>query len=312
MTALDPATPATEGPNQAQNRFVVACVALFAGAIAMGVSPVFVRFAAVDPFVSAFWRVTMALPLLWIWARIENSGRGRRAVPLMRRFSPLVVLAGVLFAGDLVFWHLSIHHTTIANATLLATLSPVWVVLGSRFLIRETVARGTVAGLALCIAGAALLVGAGFQVHPGRLVGDLYGVVTSLFFGSYVLVVRVLRKSMGAGEMMFLSSVVTAAVLLVVALAGGGPMWPPTLAGVASLVSIAVFSHVGGQGLTAFALGHLPAAFSSLVIFVEALAAAITGYFVFGEDMTPLQMAGAATLILGIWIARPRRAAAAG
>lgn len=300
MTTLE---TAGAGPG---NRFAAAVAALTSGAIAMGIAPVFVRLAEVGPFVSAFWRVVLALPFLWLWARLETRGRASRH----STFSPGLILAGLLFAGDLVFWHLAILHTTIANATLLATLSPVWVVLGSRFFLGETVARATIGGLLMCIAGAALLVGASFSVAPERFMGDLCGLIVSAFFGGYVLSVRRLRQTMGAGELMYRSSVITAAGLLVVALAGGGAMWPSDFSGVGALVAIALLSHVGGQGLTAFALGHLPAAFSSLVIFLEALAAAVTGYVVFDEAMTPLQIAGAALLVAGIIVARPRRARA--
>ena len=40
-------------------------------------------------------------------------------------------------------------------------------------------------------------------------------------------------------------------------------------------IALAVISQVGGQGLVAVALGTLPATFSSLVIFLEAVAAAL-------------------------------------
>ena len=60
-------------------------------------------------------------------------------------------------------------------------------------------------------------------------------------------------------------------------------LWPPTLAGVAALLAMALVSHAGGQGLLAFALGHLPAAFSALVIFLEAVAAACFGWLILGE-----------------------------
>ena len=40
--------------------------ALVAGAAAIGISPISVRLADVGPFASAFWRVTLGPPLLWI------------------------------------------------------------------------------------------------------------------------------------------------------------------------------------------------------------------------------------------------------
>jgi len=50
--------------------------ALVAGAVAMGVSPIFVRLADVGPFTSAFWRVTLALPLLYAWMRLADGQEG--------------------------------------------------------------------------------------------------------------------------------------------------------------------------------------------------------------------------------------------
>src|ERR1700692_893608 len=84
--------------------------ALVAGAVAMGVSPTFVRLADVGPFTSAFWRVALALPLLYAWMKISERGEARASAP----FSRATIWAGLAFAGDLFFWHLSIVNTSIA------------------------------------------------------------------------------------------------------------------------------------------------------------------------------------------------------
>src|SRR3954453_15244605 len=106
-----------------KQRFAIAFVALVFGAIAMGASVLFVRWADVGPYASAFWRVFLALPFLWIWMRLEN-----RSVA-WPRLDRAVLLAGLLFTGDLFFWHLAILATTVANATFLATTAPIWVAL---------------------------------------------------------------------------------------------------------------------------------------------------------------------------------------
>src|SRR3712207_36920 len=118
-----------------------AFLALCAGAVAMGVSPVFVRFAAADvgPFASAFWRVALALPVLYAWTRIEEPKVGRS-------FDRATLLAGAAFVGDLFFWHLSILNTTVANATFFATTAPVFVVLMAWLVLRRRISGGTVAG----------------------------------------------------------------------------------------------------------------------------------------------------------------------
>ena len=174
--------------------------------------------------------------------------------------------------------------------------------------IGEKVQRQTWLGLALCLAGAVLLVGSSYRLAPERIVGDFYGLVTSFFFGLYFLAVRVARRSRKGGELTFLSTIVTTAVLLGVALFSGNKMFPDSAQGYAALVALGTFSHAGGQGLLAVALGALSAAFSSLVIFVEALSAAFFGWAVFGETLGSLQLCGAALILAGIWIARPRSA----
>ena len=286
---------------------LVALLALIASAAAMGISPVFVREAGVGPYTSAFYRVFLALPLLWTWARLERRGPGAAVDPGWTRAQ---VAAGVFFTIDLFFWHLACLKTTIANATLLATMAPVWVMLLS-MVIGEKVTRPMLVGLAVCVAGGAVLVGSSWRYAPERLIGDLYGIATSVGFGLYFLAVRVARREASAGVILWRSSIVTAALLGLVALTLENAWSPATLGGVAALIAMASISHVGGQGLLAYALGHLSAAFSSLVIFLEAIAAALFGWLFFDESLGLLQGAGGLAILLGIWVARPREPAAA-
>ncbi len=302
------ASPSSRLPASAFDFAPAAFVALVCGALAMGISPIFVRFAEVGPFTSAFWRVALALPALWIWAELERPRVQRQSPPVSSDGSARlsIVVAGLFFAGDLTFWHLAIVHTSVANATFLATLMPVWVVLGSGLFLGEPVERKVFAGLALCLIGAGALIGDTWSVRPENLDGDFYGLVTSFFFGAYVLAIRRARRVYGTGQTLFLSTLVTAAILGVQALVLEDTMWPLTLFGVAALVALALISHAGGQGLLAFALGHLPAAFSSLVIFLEAIAAAFFGWIILGENVGAIQLLGAIAIFAGIWVARPR------
>jgi drug/metabolite transporter (DMT)-like permease len=277
---------------------------LVLGAIAMGASPIFVRLADVGPFASAFWRTALALPFLYAWMRAEEAANRNAPRPGPNK---AVWLAGLFFAGDLIFWHLSIFGTTVANATFFACLAPVWVMLFAVLLGREKVSRAAFAGLGLCLAGGLTLVGRSVQIDPDRLIGDLYGVITSVFFASYILAISAGRATHGAARLSFQSTAITAGALLAVALATEPTLLPSSLAGVAALVGLALVSQVAGQGLLAIALGRLPAVFSSLVIFIEAVAAAALGWVLLAEPLGPLEMAGGLVLLAGIYIARPRR-----
>jgi len=275
--------------------------ALVVGALAMGASPIFVRLADVGPLTSAFWRVALALPILYLWMRIAE----RDGAPSLA-FSRATVLGGLAFAGDLFFWHLSIVKTTVANATFFATTAPIWVVVFGWLLFRQRVSRNVLTGLGLCILGGAALVAQSLRLQGGHALGDMFGVATGLFFGLYFLAVRAARARSSAARVTFEAALITAGVLLLVALTQEHRFWPESFAGLLALLGLAWISHVGGQGLLAVALGRLPAVFSSLVIFLESIAAACFGWALLGEPVTLLQAAGGLAILLGIYIARPR------
>ncbi|MFD0915464.1 DMT family transporter [Pseudahrensia aquimaris] len=306
--------PAENSPSNAsdvddampQLSFPLAFGALVLGALAMGISPVFVRFADVGPFASAFWRVALALPVLFLWMVWECR---RTGIPLKKalRWDGAVWLSGLFFAGDLFFWHLAILETTIANATFLACLAPIWVALLSGAFIGEPVTQRIVFGLFLCLAGAALLIGGSYQLAPERFMGDVYGFITSIFFGLYFLAVRVARRTHGAGALVFMSTTITAACLLVVTLLAGQGLWPQTITGLLAVLALGLLAHTGGQGLLAVALGSLSATFSSLVIFIEAVAAALFAWLIVNESLSGIQIIGGALILFGIWMARPQK-----
>ena len=289
-------------PLSARPGEVVAFLALCLGAVAMGVSPIFVRLADVGPFASAFWRVALAVPLLAIWAASEGGAKA-----LISAFrSKAIWLAGLFFAIDLFFWHLSILNTSIANATFLSSMAPIWVLLFSGLFIGEKVGRREAGGVIVCILGGAVLLGGSYTLDSDKLIGDIYGIGTSFGFGTYFLAVRAARREHRTGTVTFGATAVTALCLGVVALAFEPKLLPSSLAGVATLAALAYVSHIGGQGLLAFALGYLSAAFSSLVIFMEVIAAATLAFLVFGEAISWSQGLGGLMILGGIWIARPR------
>jgi drug/metabolite transporter (DMT)-like permease len=71
-------------------------------------------------------------------------------------------------------------------------------------------------------------------------------------------------------------------------------------------------AHVFGQGSIAWALGRLPASTASVTVLVQPVAAALLGYLIFGEALTPLQAAGGALALVGVVIAQQAPARTAG
>ena len=276
---------------------------MLAAALAMSISPSLVRFADVGPLASAFWRVFLALPILYLWMRGEEQ---RNPAAPARSWSLPIGLAGLSFAGDLLLWHLAIMKTSIANATFFATMAPLWVVVFGWLLFRHRTEKTTLIGLALCMAGGAALVAQSLSVNPAHALGDALGIGTGVFFGLYFLSVGAARKDTGAARVTFEMSVIAVVILLAAAVVVEGDILPKTMAGWGVLFALAFVSHAGGQGLLSVALGRLPTTFSSLVIFLEAIVAAGFAWILLGEPVSIVQALGGLVIIAGIWVARPR------
>jgi drug/metabolite transporter (DMT)-like permease len=278
-----------------------ALATLLFGAACIALSPIFVRLSEAGPTATAFWRVALAVPALWLLLAFskKNGPKGDS------RHCFLLLAAGLAFAGDLAFWHSSIKLTSVANSTLLANLASIFVTLAAWIFLRQKPTGVFLAGLAAALLGVAMLVQTSLAFSSTGLLGDALGVVTAMFYAGYILAVKGLRdRGETALRLMAVTTTITAVILFPVALASGETMLPQTLYGWAVLLGLAWISHAGGQGLIAYALAHLPATFSSVGLLLQPVIAAFFAWILLGEPLVPLQIAGGLVVLVGIYLAR--------
>lgn len=272
--------------------------ALLLGATCIALSPIFVRLSEAGPTATAFWRVALAVPALWFFSH-ENQKQNRTAA------WPLLLAAGFAFAGDLAFWHTSIQLTSVANSTLLANLASLFVTLAAWIFLRQRPSRTFLTGLGAALFGVTLLVHTSLEFSPTGLAGDALGVVTAMFYAGYILAVKGLRdRGETTLQLMAVTSTITAILLLPVALAMGEQFFPATAGGWLILLGLALVSHAAGQGLIAYALAHLPAAFSSVSLLFQPVMAAVFAWMLLAEPLVALQVAGGLVVLVGIYLAR--------
>lgn len=285
-----------------------ALLALVLGGAGIAFAPIFVRWSEVGPVSTAFWRLALAAPVMWVWTARERSRRPASRGDVLRLVAP-----GIWFACDLGTWHWSIRFTTVANATLLANLAPVFVTLGGFLFYRRAFGRLFLAGMAVALLGMALLSGGSAGAGEDRLRGDGLGVLTAVFYASYILAIGRVRERFSTATVLAWSASAAAVVLLPLCLVTGEVFLPRTARCWLDLLGLALVSHALGQGLIAYALRHLPASFSSVTLLVQPIGAALFAWHFFGEAMGLREAIGAAVIIGGILVARAgsRPAAAA-
>lgn len=267
------------------------------GAVVIGLAPILVRLTETGPAAAGFWRLLIALPLL---AVITRRASGSVGTP-----SRLALLAGLLFALDLGFWHYGVALTTVANATVLTNLTPVVVTAFAWIFLRQRPAKLFLAAVALAVAGAWTMAAAKGVGDPGvnPPLGDAFSLLTALWYALYLLTVGQARQKDGAARVMFWSTLTGIPLLLAAAIVLREDLVPATLSGWGACLGLALV-HVAGQGSIAWSLGRLPAATTSVVVLIQPVVAALLGWLLFAEALGPLQAVGAGVALTGIVLAQ--------
>lgn len=281
----------------------IGLLALSLGAVLISLSPICVRLSETGPVATGAYRLAFALPALMLWLAIESRSAlpGRR--PRTLRDFLWLALAGLFFAGDLAAWNWSVMLTSVANSTLFANTAPIWVTLGAWLLLKERIRPGFVVGLGLALSGAALLVGLSLSASRGQVVGDLLGLLTGLFYGSYQIALKRLRNRFSTATIMFWSALPALVLLVALALASEERLFALSLAGWGVLLFLALVVHAGGQSLIGYAFAHLPASFSSVALLAQPVLAALWGFLALGEGLSAVQGAGGFVVLAGIALA---------
>ncbi len=281
----------------------VAFVVLLVGAGCIALAPIFVRLSVVGPVPTAFWRAALAAPFLAALIPVLPAERGKARWP---RHSHLIgfAVAGLMFAGDLGFWHLSIVYTTVANATLFANMAPIFVTVFSFALFGTRFTGLFLSGMSLALVGAVLLMGESFTIDPEHFLGDVLGLVTAMFYGAYFIAIARLRAEYGAATVMALATPFTALFLIPPTLVAGGPYLPEGVYGWSVLLGVAVVSQSLGQGLIAYAFAHLPPAFGAVSLLLQPVLATLFAWLLFEEAVGGVQALGMAVVLAGVLIAR--------
>jgi len=284
--------------------------AVIGGAVAIGTAAIFMRLTDVNPTAAAFWRVTLALPLLYFWLKLDSAGENKRkqngvAVKTDKRALVIgALIVGFWFSADLFLWHWSVAKTTVANATLLANMAAVFTALAGFLFFGQRFGRMFLSGLILALAGAAVLVGQTASINPDFLVGDVLGLLTAVAYAGYIIFAARYRGLMTTPQLMFGSAFTTAIFLLPVALFESGNFWPSGLAGWLPLLGLAWIAHIVGQSLIIYGLAHVSAAMGSISLLIQPVFSALLAWWIFDEALGTAHLVGALLIFAGISVAR--------
>src|SRR5690606_24500814 len=154
----------------------------------IGLAPIGVRLSDLGPLGTNLWRFLFALPILALWAR-QGPAVGRRDVGML-------LIAGVLFGIELNLWAIALTKTTVANATLLTNMTPIFAAAFGWFVFKDRLGAGVLIGGLMALTGAVMLAlararsGLGPATAEEGWIGDALALTAALGYAAYLLIVR--------------------------------------------------------------------------------------------------------------------------
>lgn len=307
----DPVAPARRAPSRAAlgGALLLGVLAVSSSAIlsrvAMGDAPEIATAAAgtAPALAVAFWRCCLGAlalaPLAW-------RAHRRQPVRLSRIRRRQLVGSGLALGLHFGLFQASLALTTVASATTLATMSPIFVALGGWWFLRERTDRRTALGMLVTVVGA-LVIGAGdltaADLGVRALVGDGLAFASAIAVSGYLLAGRAARRDVPATVYSCIVYAVAAALLLVGCLAVGAPLVGYDVGTWLAIAGIVLGPQLLGHSVFNALLEHVPATVISTVVLSEPIGAGLLAWLLLAELPATAFVVGAPLVLGGVAVA---------
>ncbi len=309
--ALESATAAAAAPTLRTGGAAPHGVALMVtGGLLLGTIGVFVEEAAQHPLTAVWFRCAFGGAALLLW----GAGSGRLGELRLRGKGLAAALAaGVLMITNWALFFAAIERTSIAVATVVFHVQPLWVIALGAWWLRERVTRAQLGAALLALAGLTLATGLldgahgaaadGTALTGGYAHGLLMCLGGSLSYAVVTLIAKLARGTSSFALAWWQCAVGTVA-LACWPWVHGWPAWGTSWAWLAGLGVI----HTGLAYVVLYAgMARLSTARIALLQFAYPAAAVVVDWLVYGRALSAVQGVGVALMAVALLGVRSRR-----
>jgi drug/metabolite transporter (DMT)-like permease len=279
------------------------------GIAAVSSASIMIRYAQrqAPSLVIAAARLTLSSLVLVPWALTRYRAEYRK---LVRSDGWLAVFSGIFLALHFATWISSLEYTTVASSTVLVSTSPLFVAVASWLLLREKIGHAVIVGLIVALAGS-VIIGLSDADKAGgtmrnALLGDVLAFAGAVMVAGYLLIGRRLRAKLSLIPYIAIVYGTAAVVMLGMVCVTRQGIIGYSPATYLWLLLLALVPQLIGHSSFNWALAHLPATYVSVATLGEPIGSTLLAYVILGEAPTPIKIAGAAMILVGIVIASQR------
>ena len=278
-------------------------LSLCMGIVAVSFASILIRFAQGSGMASlgiAAWRLifasTILLPYAWVTRRDEIQD-------LSRREWALLVASGIFLGLHFATWIASLGYTSVASSVVLVSMGPVFVGLGSWFLLREPPSALLITGIILAAAGSVVISWGDLGQGQDQLMGDVLALAGAIFVAGYLMIGYRVRARRSLTTYIALVYGVAMVTLVIIVLIARQPIFGYSLNSYAWVLALALGPQIVGHSTLNWALRYLSATFVAIITLAEPVGSGILAYLLLGEAITWSTAIGGAMVLAGIYIA---------
>jgi drug/metabolite transporter (DMT)-like permease len=231
--------------------------------------------------------------------------RCRRELRSLRgRDLGLAAASGVFLALHFGFWTTSLDSTSVMSSVVFVSTNPLFVAVASALLFRERLRAGTVTGIAIAVAGGALvgLLDAA-QSGSSSARGDLLALAGAVCASAYLLVGRNVRSRMSLPLYVGIVYPVAALGLLFAVGITGTPLELFRPRGMLWVAILAAGPQLLGHTSYNYALKYVSATLVTVTLLAEPVGATLLAIPFLGQVPTLPRAAGGVLILVGIFLA---------
>jgi len=277
--------------------------------VGIGASAPLIATIAAPALAIALWRnvfgTAALLPFAWAGARHDLA-----IVWTDRRLRRVVVTSGLALAVHFATWVPAVTLTTVAAATALGAVQPVWNALIARA-AGQQVARRVWVGIVVAVLGALLLTGLDLGGDPRALLGNVLALVGGMAAAVYVALGARARAQVSTVAYSVSTFGVCAVTLLVLCLVAGVPVIGFSGQTWGLLLLLTLMAQLAGHTLLNRAVGTVGPVVVALVILLEVPAATVIAAWWLGQVPPLAALPAAALVLVGVAVVVTSREAAA-
>lgn len=274
--------------------------------VGIGASAPLIAAIAAPALAIALWRNVLGTAALLPW--VLGPARGELArLWGDRHLRRVVLLAGLALAAHFATWVPAVTLTTVAAATALGAVQPVWNALIARAGGQPVSARVWV-GIVLAVAGALLLTGLDLGGDRRALLGNVLALLGGVAAAFYVALGARAREQVSTATYAVSCYAVCAVALLAVCLVAGVPVTGFPASAWGMLVLLTVLAQLLGHTLLNRAVGTVGPVVVALVILLEVPAATVIAAWWLGQVPPVAALPAAALVLAGVAVVVTGRA----